>query len=37
MGLRLRDGRNVVLRVQLRHGDAVTMCGTQLQALSEVS
>ncbi|PSR76248.1 hypothetical protein BD289DRAFT_486911 [Coniella lustricola] len=35
MGLRLRDGRNMILRVQLRHGDSVTMCGTQLQALSE--
>ncbi|KAF3768832.1 hypothetical protein M406DRAFT_327250 [Cryphonectria parasitica EP155] len=46
MSLRLRGEKSkkvnkadnspkVVLKVQLKHGDAVTMCGTQLQALSE--
>lgn len=37
MGLRLNGENKVILRVQMRHGDVITMCGTQLQALTKVS
>lgn len=33
----MKDKKNVNLKVQLFHGDSVTMCDTQLQKFMDVS
>lgn len=36
MHLRMKDTNKTTLKVQLLHGDAVTMCDTQLQKFTDV-